>query len=169
MPATFMEDGEDRVFRWASCADEHDFGFLWIQLNEMPIIGGICPLPQITELIGQAMAGENREETFVICILMEVYFEVMNDIGQRSLSKKSNWNGGVVAKFHIINSKVRFKFLQQYLVVDSLLMIRISDSLNIKQVFLNIQIITYNFYFMIFKPIDELNLVRLAMKAVWTG
>ena len=78
---------------------------------------------------------------------MERYFKVMNDVEQRwsvdcekqrSLDKalKLNWSGWVVAKFHIldsirkvrlypreckaINSKVRLKSLQQYLVVDSI-------------------------------------------------
>ena len=74
MPATFMEVGET-VFR---CAIEHNFGFLRIQLknvNKMPIIDCICALPQISELIRHAVAGEDREETCVICILMERYFD----------------------------------------------------------------------------------------------
>ena len=94
-------------------ADEHDFGFLRIQLKKVNvanhcqsgasdamqmshykitiiiiiiiiiiiniiiiiiiiiIIDCICALPQISELIGYAMAGEGREETCVICLLME--------------------------------------------------------------------------------------------------
>ena len=75
-----------RSFYADGCADEHNFGFLRIQLkkvNEMPIIDCIRSLPQISELIRHAMAGEDREETCVICILMEGYFEVMNYVGQR--------------------------------------------------------------------------------------
>ena len=64
---------------------EHDFRFLRIQLkkvDKMPIIDCICALPQISELIRHAVAGEDREETCVICVLMERYFEAMNYVGQ---------------------------------------------------------------------------------------
>ena len=67
------------------CAGEYNFGFLRLQLkkvDKMPIIDCICALLLISELIGHAVAGEDREETCVICILMERYFKAMNYVGQ---------------------------------------------------------------------------------------
>ena len=75
---------QETEFEVGRCADKHKFGFLWIQLknvNEMPIIDGIRATPHISEFIGDAMSGEDSEETCVICILMERYFEILNDVG----------------------------------------------------------------------------------------
>ena len=69
MPATFMEVGGDRVFRRTGVPMNiiSDFCFLQLKkVDKMPIIDCICALPQISELIRHAVAGEDREETCVI-------------------------------------------------------------------------------------------------------
>ena len=80
----FIEDGRDRFLRCLG-ADKHDFGFLRVKLtkvDEMPVIDGICAIPQIIRLIGDIMAGEDRIKV-VIRVLMKRHVEFLNDVGRK--------------------------------------------------------------------------------------